>query len=341
MKRLHQWFFVLVFALSGTARAAEGGRAPLVIDPNGFIQLGGPNAPSTPAGASGPTMTTTGTVYDPSGAPAAGVKLHILRSGRLSGRGWMTNLTTSTDANGKYSLQWPSPVMGGSPAEIPGIVSILIAHDPARNLAAARYLDATNPNADLRLSEGLSLSGSVKDAGGKPLNGCKVKLNLTDDNYNYTLDQGVTDADGSFHFRGLPQQEGYLVYVVSSGYGNATGTVTPLKTHTNHYAFPDFVIKKADRKLAGYVLDGNAKFLAGASVFFSGEGQPSLPTVTTDPKGHFAFDGVCEGQVKVFVTIPGTALGHKSKASTVEDARGGDTNLVFKVGDTQPDGEAR
>jgi hypothetical protein len=259
----------------------------------------------------------------------------------------LANVTANTDANGKYIVQWPPPAAEGSAAVIPTIVSVLTARDPARNLGVAQYLYATNTHVDVHLSEGLSLSGSVKDSGGKPLNGCNVSLTLIDANYSYTLDQGTTDAEGSFNFRGLPQEDGYRVYVNAGragGYGVAHGTLEAAEAHTNRYAFPAFVLKKADRKLAGYVLDGNTKLLAGAIVTFSGEGQLSLPFATTDQQGYFVFDGVCEGPIKVFVRAPFPAGGGVAvtlNEGRGQDVRGGDTNLVLKLGGAQPDGEAR
>ena len=253
--------------------------------------------------------TTTGTVLDPSGALAAGVELRLVRTDMDA----MGGAEAFTDANGKYSFEWQSPGLLGSTAANESRPPILIVQDPKHNFSMARYLYTTNTNVDLRLAEGLSLSGCVNDTGGKPARGFKVILTMLDGGYRFTLDQSLTDAQGRFDFKGLPQEKAYSVSVNESraakGYGVATGILTAREAHTNHYVFPAFVLKKADLRLAGYVLDADHRLLPGAVVSLSGEGQPALPPATTDLQGHFSFDGVCEGPVTIFAGGPTPAGG--------------------------------
>jgi hypothetical protein len=50
----------------------------------------------------GQQVTTTGTIFDPSGAPDPNVDLTVWRSSRSIG-------TANSDADGKYSIQWQAP----------------------------------------------------------------------------------------------------------------------------------------------------------------------------------------------------------------------------------------
>ena len=288
--------------------------------------------------------TTAGTVLDPAGAPAAGVELRLVRTE------WdaMAGAEAFSDANGKYSFQWQSPGLlesdaaNGSRSRPP---PILIVRDEPHNFAMARYLYTTNTNIDLRLSEGLSLSGRVQDTGGKPAGGFKVILTMLDGDYRFTLDHSVTDAEGRFDFKGLPQEKVYSVSVnqggPAKGYGVATGALTAREAHTNHYTFPAFVLKKADLQLAGYVLDADHRLLPGAVVRLTGEGQPALPSAKSDQQGHFAFDGVCEGPVTIFARGPTPAGMATLNGDRGQVVRGGETNLVLTLGDRKPEADVR
>jgi hypothetical protein len=340
------------------------------------------------AAAVGPQVTTTGTVFDPSGAPDPNASLTVWRTSRPVA-------TTNADAGGKYSIQWQAPATRANAAQIK---STLIVRDQARNFVATRELDETNTRLDLRLREGLSLSGSVQDPGGKPLTGFDVRLAVPVNNWPSALDRTLTDAQGSFNFNGLPQGEDCSLIVnlplstagvgaftiigsavvphtnpvpssgvSTGGYGFARATLAAKDTRTNHYAFPVFVLRKADRKVAGHVLDADNKPLAGAILRLNGEGQPLLPSVTTDQQGRFAVDGVCEGPLRISViTIPPgpgggvpTVTLHGAGVMSIwsgapgvgvtaaalnavngQDIRAGDTNLVLKLGDKPPETNA-
>ena len=142
-------------------------------------------------------MTTTGTVFDPSGAPDPNVSLTVWQSTRSVG-------TATSDADARYSIQWQAPAARANAAQIK---STLIVRDQTRNFVATRDLDETNTRLDLRLLEGLSLSGSVQDPGGKPLTGLEVRLVTPVNNRPSPLDRTLTDAQGAFNFKGLPQEK--------------------------------------------------------------------------------------------------------------------------------------
>jgi hypothetical protein len=139
-----------------------------------------------------------------------------------------------------------------------------------------------------------------------------------------------TDAQGAFSIPALPQGHYYNTDVITApGYGSAGGELREKDSRTNRYVFPTFVLKPANRKLAGQVLGSDGKPVAGAKVEFDGKGQPNSggepdEGLATDAQGRFHFDAVCEGPVIVSVNYA-NSWGNIA-------AHGGDTNVVLRVG---------
>jgi hypothetical protein len=84
-----------------------------------------------------------------------------------------------------------------------------------------------------------------------------------------------------------------------------------------------FVLKLADRVLAGQVLNENDKPVSGVNVSLNGEDQPD-GNMTTDSKGRFHFQ-VCEGQVRLF------AYSQNGGGNAQATAEAGDTNVVMTL----------
>jgi len=135
-----------------------------------------------------------------------------------------------------------------------------------------------------------------------------------------------------FSIPALPQGREYFFPfgITLPGYGSPHEDLAAKNAQTNHYEFPTFVLKKADRKLTGQVLGDDGKPVEGAKVSFYGAGQPRrgmhAPTPTppeTDARGRFVIDGVCEGPVTVTVVY--------GRSQGTATAKGGDTNVVVKL----------
>ena len=129
----------------------------------------------------------------------------------------------------------------------------------------------------------------------------------------------------------MPQGRQYFIYQLTArGYGSASTDIKATDTKTNHHEFPTFVLKRADRKLAGQILDLGGKPVSGATVRFNGQGQPQFGwqqlETKTDSQGHFAFDKVCEGVVNIYANW--------NNVRTNILAYGGDTNILIKLGVT-------
>jgi len=139
------------------------------------------------------------------------------------------------------------------------------------------------------------------------------------------------NSDGTFTIPALPMGQQYHVYVTANGYGSANKSVGKTQSQTNSIQLSAFKLKIADRQLAGQVLGTDNKPLSGVQVNINGNGQPNGNT-RTDATGHFKFK-VCDGPIRIFAYSPSGA-GRNNSANW--QARGGDTNVVVKMGVQQP-----
>lgn len=146
------------------------------------------------------------------------------------------------------------------------------------------------------------------------------------------------NSDGTFTIPALPMGQQYMVYVTASGHGSARKNIGKTQSRTNRIQLATFKLKTADRQLAGQVLDADDKPLSGVQVNINGNGQPN-GNVRTDATGHFKFK-VCDGPIQLFAYLPSGA-GRNNSGNAY--ARGGDTNVVVKMGvqQRQPQNVAR
>jgi hypothetical protein len=239
----------------------------------------------------------------------------------------------TADKNGRYEMilklsgeyrAWPSPSEEMK-------TNFLLARSVERNLAAIRDFVEIPTNLDLDLQPGITFSGSVKDPAGAPVTNATVDFGL--EPFRSRRQTGApsikVNAQGTFSLAAMPRGRIYYSFqgVTARGYGTVLLDMMRFKApETNRYEFPPFVLKRADRKLAGHILSSDGKVVAGATVRFEGEGQPRTdeqPGVKTDRQGHFAFDAVCEG----VVTVSASSNNIQGRAP----AHGGDTNIVIQL----------
>ncbi len=162
-----------------------------------------------------------------------------------------------TDKNGHYGMVlklsrkkviWDGPII---------LTNFVMARSLERNLAAIEEFAAFPTNLDLTLQPGITLSGSVKNIEGAPVTNATVNLSILAGGSFPKLSPRPTkvDARGSFTFPALPQGREYFQWTTAKGYGTAAGRLKAEDSKTNHYEFPAFVLERADRILAGRVLD--------------------------------------------------------------------------------------
>jgi hypothetical protein len=296
----------------------------------------------------------SGIVHDPSGAPAVGVLVSVHPGPPFAGQPGYAQ--TKTDNDGEYVLvaRRLGPVAldlltpGFSP---PGPVSCILARDVQRNLAALRTFPGMPTNIDLKLEPGITLQGAVKDTRRAPVINALVDLHFG----MFQLDTRPlrVDAQGAFCIPALPQGQDYNFGcgITAKGYGTAAGfpfpdssngnphTLRGQDTRTNQYVFPAFVLKPADLRIAGEVVDGKKKPLAGAVVSASGPGQAQMTACAkTDSRGRFALNGLCEGPLHVW-TVFTPPRGAPSRFLRLNGTVGvlvqaGETNLCFQLRET-------
>jgi hypothetical protein len=227
-----------------------------------------------------------------------------------------------TDTKGHYEMAWEPQRFGPS-----GGGFCLLARDVVRNLATAQDIEESTTTLDLRLEPGLVVVGRVDDVNGKPLSNATVRVYLWSGNSGSQFDEKPirTDTQGRFEITAMPPGRRYSLDATAKGYGSANQNIQE-NADTNRVELEPCVLRVADRKLAGEVVDTDEKPVARANVFMYGQGQPNT-SVRTDDKGRFKFDEVCEGTVQL------SASSQRAFGNTRAEA--GDTNVVIRLGVNQ------
>ena len=298
---------------SGSARGKSG-------DTNVVIRLGTSRSPL----ASNARVTTSGTVFDPSGKPASGVLLAMLPSGGL-------RTPVQSDANGKYTLQWQTLFIRANSSTKP----MILARDLAHNLAATGEIDTNTTSLDLHLQPGLTLSGMVRDTNRKPVTNAMVQLVFfPTTNRTSNLNQmPPTNASpqGVFSINALPQGLPYSVHVTADGYGSGDAMIPATQTKVRQFAMPAVVLHSANQKISGQVIDLDGKPCWGAEVTVNGDGQPAGRITHTDSEGNYVITGVCQGTLNLRVMLPAGTTNSRFQTKNVQ-AFGGDTDVVIQLG---------
>ena len=270
-------------------------------------------------------QTLTGTVYDSSGKPAGGARVAVTPT-------WGAVDVAKTDSDGKYSVTWQSQ------PGMQGVKYFAVARDVEKNLAAIEAIDTNKKTVDLHLEPGLSISGIVQDAKGAPLARANVNLNIMAGNMGGMVEyQPIKlNSDGTFTIPALPMGQQYNLNVTANGYGSTRKAIGKTQSQTNSLQLSPFKLKIADRLLAGQVLGTDNKPMSGVQVNINGNGQPN-GNMRTDATGHFKFT-VCDGPITIFAYSPSGVSGRDNSVNW--QARGGDTNVVVKMGAQQPQRQA-
>jgi hypothetical protein len=282
--------------------SAEGG------DTNVVLRLG-----QTYNSFPGSTMhKLKGTVTDADGKPAVGAQVAAFPN---NGAHWV-----KTGTNGEYSLNWALQSW-----QLQNGGAMLVFRDSARNLAGTEELPEDATNLDVKLKPALTFSGQVKNTDGALLTTAQVGLWLKAGNSYEQLNEQPTipvNAEGRFEIKCLPPDAQYLVYASAKGYGKGQRQLQP-EYESNRVELATFVLKPADRVIAGKVMKDDDKPAFGVNVQLSGEDQPE-GYLTTDSQGRFHFQ-VCGGQIRLFAYLPN---GSGNAQATVE---AGDTNIVMTL----------
>jgi protocatechuate 3,4-dioxygenase beta subunit len=282
----------------------------------------------------------SGTVRYPSGAPAPGVLVEYY-PGHHDGASHYAEVRT--DAKGRYEIigQKDMAIYDGEIIE----TNSIMARDVEKNLAAVQEFHMMTTNVDLVLQPAITVSGSVQDTEGAPIIGAELDLGFLASRSDHRLEAQRTKVNelGQFSVSAVPQGRAYEIWhIAATGYGSGNARVEAKDTQANHYEFPAFVLKRANLKIAGRVLDEAGKPLAEAEVYFMGKGQPMNSedkwsqqpwcNTKTDSEGKFSFDTVCDAPLRVYADYHDP---HDWSISTHLDggtpAQAGDTNIVIRL----------
>jgi hypothetical protein len=282
--------------------AAEGG------DTNITVQMG---VRETYA-ASRTASKITGTVTAPDGKPAPKVLVSLFPS--------YSPVEKPTDSEGRFALTFDPNQFGSAGGTEP----IVVARDPAHNLAAALDLEEGATNASVRLEPGLTLAGRITDLNGRAITNAQAQALFHTERMSAHLGAPIrADAEGRFEIKGLPPGRQYNVNTSAKGFGQEQRNVPASDTATNRVELEPFQLMPANQRIAGVVLDENDKPVARASIYSYGNRQPNL-NAQTDTKGQFSMDKVCAGPIQLSANNRGGGYGNVT-------AEGGDTNIVIRI----------
>jgi hypothetical protein len=305
----------------------------------------------------------SGTVRYSSGKPAAGVSVAYY-PGFHDGAGNYAEV--KTDKKGRFAIIGPEDhTIFDADLDSFNDIDSIMARDVEKNLVAIQDVNMKTTNVDLLLQPGIALSGSVKDIEGVPIVGAMANLHFLvrhGHNGNGSIDKTIIvkgDDLGQFLISAIPTgQDTYGIEVTAKGYG--IERIRSMDIKTNTYEFLGIVLKRADKKIAGRVLDKNGKPLAGVRVYFGGKGQPvdydifyghtrlnPLVSAKTDSEGRFQFDAVCDAPLRVYAeaealvdnllnSLPKTNWPKNwpdnfGEVEKQQDAQAGDTNIVIQL----------
>lgn len=191
----------------------------------------------------------SGIVETPDGRPAAGMKIKLQISPKVSFEkplmGYQSSFRTETDAAGHFLLQG-----------LPEVKMMLYVEDPKGHWVFRPLQNVSMPPPemrtvfDCRMEHGMMVRGRVLDPEGKPLQGADVSA-VADANFQAYLGHSRTDANGRYQFH-LPAGHAEL-YLSGLPQGFAypnpdTFKTLELKAGESELQIPDFTVHRATRR---------------------------------------------------------------------------------------------
>ncbi len=172
-----------------------------------------------------------------------------------------------------------------------------------------------------------SISGTVTDQDGDPLDDATVEL--YDDNDNL-LDDTTTDSNGDYSFSGVGAGD-YTVRAIKDGYYEDTVDVTVSA------ADPDQDNKDLELELITYEIEGTVidkdtgDPIAGATVEVYDENGDLVDSDTTPQSGHFSIDDLLPGTYTVVIKADGYKTFEQDVIITDENVDLGDVDVSPKA----------
>ncbi len=237
-----------------------------------------------------------GIVTDLAGRPAAGAQVTAFPSWPVR---WV-----NTGTNGRFAFIW-----NFQPWPRNGFGARLVARDTNSNLIAAMEIPPNGTNLEIQLREGVTITGRVKDENGRPKRNVRVWLNLLAGTQgNRVIERFITtDARGYFEVGPVPRGCEYSVSLNPSGYSQHNRKVIIGADSASRVELAPFILKRANLKITGRVLNEQDQPVIGAHVSLSENGL-SISSTQTDKAGRFVFKQVWGGKFWIGVLADGYAV---------------------------------
>lgn len=226
----------------------------------------------------------TGVVLGPDGSPVAGATV----TAEDPNGDMFTQKMVTTDAHGRYAIHGKAGTLLRAHWKSMGT-------DYPENAVAGQEVELrldTNPT--------FTIIAEVLDEEGNPVAGAKASLMVTNGHFGVGGQPKKADAQGIVRFEGLAMDRKYEVEATAPGYGVANGKVTHVPVGGPREVTTSVRLAKSDAKIAGVVVDGAGKALAGVGVEINSS-QTGVQETKTDAQGMFSFQVMSSAQPLIWV----------------------------------------
>jgi len=241
-----------------------------------------------------PAPRIRGVVRDPEGKPVQGATIKLLSGsfGSMQGR---------SGAEGRFEIVAGGDLMFDPMPGAEQAPRLVVVRAPQRNLAAAVELEEdVEAPLDIKLSAGAKITGKVVDPGGKAIPNAMVTAMIRGYRWGSSLGGAQkTDPAGRYEVKALPAGQTYRLSAGADGYGHAEVEVKVPEAPKEPVEADPITLKVANLSISGTVTGPDGAPAAGVRVSGYGEDQPHALPVTTDAKGRFKIDKLCEGEVNL------------------------------------------
>lgn len=267
-----------------------------------------------------------GIVTTSAGAPAAGAEVS-LQSPTSFDRGIMIDLGAAAargeaDGDGHYRLEGVAEGAQSVAAELSG------------HQRAVRDLDVqpgTN-RLDLRLGEGLRVSGRVVDGAGNPIAGAQVALSSSSSRMFQSGGEEVTGADGAFRFTGLSVGS-YRLSASRQGYTPGEQDVQITEGPVDGV---ELRLNRGGAAITGRILGLDFGELSGVQVnaFKMGDnpGMDGFRQGQVDYEGQYRVEGVTPGDWRVMAALADGGRTVRKHVTLPEGGGDVQLDLLFESG---------
>ncbi|MHC4560829.1 MAG: carboxypeptidase regulatory-like domain-containing protein, partial [Planctomycetota bacterium] len=237
----------------------------------------------------------TGVVRDEKGKPLEGVRVKVCPTGRRD---------STSQADGTFEAVYDP---GSWSSESPGF--IIVCQYEEGNLAAAVPIDEDIRKLDVTLKAAVTLTGKVTDPDGKVITNARINTMIRGDRWGSTIgsyEQTMTDKDGKFEIKAIPDDNKYTIYTRAEDYGeNRLENINTEDAVNKHLDVGTITLPVANLSVSGMVVDDEDKPVAGVRVSCYGDNQPRRNT-QTDTDGKFTLEKVCAGKMRISASKSGT-----------------------------------